>query len=288
MRQRAVLAGGCFWGMQDLIRKLPGVVSTRVGYTGGDTPNATYRNHGTHAEGIEIVLDTAETSYRRILEYFFQIHDPTTPKPSGQRYRHKLPFGDLLYERRAEKGGGGDDRRRERVGPVAGQGRHRGDACQRLLGSRTGAPRLSGALSERLHLSLPSSQLGPSPAADRWQVHGNSCSCWRGYSILDDPGARERLRPDAGICGEEVSSSPSAPHDPIGTGTNRRVPFPRSRKSPIVKVFGCRPLTNDCHTHERPAFENLQGRCYGASGEDNGTIVAPANQWSAPCHSGTI
>ena len=73
MHQRAVLAGGCFWGMQDLIRKLPGVVSTRVGYTGGDISNATYRNHGTHAEGIEIVFDTAETSYRRILEYFFQI-----------------------------------------------------------------------------------------------------------------------------------------------------------------------------------------------------------------------
>jgi peptide-methionine (S)-S-oxide reductase len=83
MHQRAVLAGGCFWGMQDLIRKLPGVVSTRVGYTGGDTPNATYRNHGTHAEGIEIVFDTAETNYRRILEYFFQIHDPTTRNRQG-------------------------------------------------------------------------------------------------------------------------------------------------------------------------------------------------------------
>ena len=83
MHQRAILAGGCFWGMQDLIRNLPGVVSTRVGYTGGDTPNATYRNHGTHAEGIEIVFDTAETSYRRILEYFFQIHDPTTRNRQG-------------------------------------------------------------------------------------------------------------------------------------------------------------------------------------------------------------
>ena len=83
MHQRAVLAGGCFWGMQDLIRKLPGVVSTRVGYTGGDTANATYRNHGTHAEGIEAVFDTAETSYRRILEYFFQIHDPTTRNRQG-------------------------------------------------------------------------------------------------------------------------------------------------------------------------------------------------------------
>lgn len=83
MHQRAVLAGGCFWGMQDLIRKLPGVVSTRVGYTGGDILNATYRNHGTHAEGIEIVFDAPQTSYRRILEYFFQIHDPTTLDRQG-------------------------------------------------------------------------------------------------------------------------------------------------------------------------------------------------------------
>jgi peptide-methionine (S)-S-oxide reductase len=81
--ERAVLAGGCFWGMQDLIRKMPGVVSTRVGYTGGDVPNATYRNHGTHAEGIEIVFDPAVLSYRRLLEFFFQIHDPTTLNRQG-------------------------------------------------------------------------------------------------------------------------------------------------------------------------------------------------------------
>jgi len=81
--QRAVFAGGCFWGMQDLIRKLPGVLSTRVGYTGGGVPNATYRNHGTHAEGIEIIFDPAATSYRALLEFFFQIHDPTTPMRQG-------------------------------------------------------------------------------------------------------------------------------------------------------------------------------------------------------------
>jgi peptide-methionine (S)-S-oxide reductase len=81
--ERAVLAGGCFWGMQDLIRKLPGVVKTRVGYTGGDVPNATYRNHGTHAEGIEIIFDPAIISYRHILEVFFQIHDPTTKNRQG-------------------------------------------------------------------------------------------------------------------------------------------------------------------------------------------------------------
>ncbi|WP_022705980.1 peptide-methionine (S)-S-oxide reductase MsrA [Paracoccus zeaxanthinifaciens] len=83
MAERAVLAGGCFWGMQDLIRKLPGVLSTRVGYSGGDVPNATYRNHGTHAEAIEIVFDPDMTTYRHLLEFFFQIHDPTTPNRQG-------------------------------------------------------------------------------------------------------------------------------------------------------------------------------------------------------------
>src|SRR5687767_12824821 len=81
--ERAVLAGGCFWGMQDLIRRYPGVISTRVGYTGGDTRNATYRNHGTHAEAIEIIFDPARISFRRILEFFFQIHDPTTRDRQG-------------------------------------------------------------------------------------------------------------------------------------------------------------------------------------------------------------
>jgi len=82
-QERAVLAGGCFRGLQDLIRKLPGVISTRVGYTGGDVPNATYRNHGTHAEGIEIIFDPQQISYRTLLEFFFQIHDPTTPDRQG-------------------------------------------------------------------------------------------------------------------------------------------------------------------------------------------------------------
>ena len=82
-QETAILAGGCFWGMQDLIRKLPGVIATRVGYTGGDVPNATYRNHGTHAEGIEILFDPQQISYRRLLEFFFQIHDPTTLNRQG-------------------------------------------------------------------------------------------------------------------------------------------------------------------------------------------------------------
>lgn len=94
--ERAVLAGGCFWGMQDLIRKLPGVVSTRVGYSGGDVPNATYRHHGTHAEAIEITFDPSQTSYRRLLEFFFQIHDPTTldrqGNDRGTSYRSAIYF----------------------------------------------------------------------------------------------------------------------------------------------------------------------------------------------------
>jgi peptide-methionine (S)-S-oxide reductase len=81
--ETAILAGGCFWGMQDLIRRYPGVISTRVGYAGGDVANATYRNHGTHAEAIKIVFDPQKLNYRKLLEFFFQIHDPTTLNRQG-------------------------------------------------------------------------------------------------------------------------------------------------------------------------------------------------------------
>ncbi|MDV6302820.1 peptide-methionine (S)-S-oxide reductase MsrA [Rhodococcus cerastii] len=81
--ETAILAGGCFWGAEELVRKLPGVISTRVGYTGGEVPNATYRNHGNHAEGLEVVYDPTQTTYRDLLEFFFQIHDPTTKNRQG-------------------------------------------------------------------------------------------------------------------------------------------------------------------------------------------------------------
>jgi len=81
--ETAILAGGCFWGMQDLIRKRPGVISTRVGYSGGDVPNATYYNHGTHAEALEVVFDPSVMSFRDLLEFFFQVHDPTTRNRQG-------------------------------------------------------------------------------------------------------------------------------------------------------------------------------------------------------------
>jgi peptide-methionine (S)-S-oxide reductase len=104
---RAVLAGGCFWGMQDLIRKVPGVISTRVGYSGGDVPNATYRHHGNHAEAIEIIFDPARLSYRDLLEFFFQIHDPTTRNRQGNdigaSYRSAIFYTDDEQKRIAEE-----------------------------------------------------------------------------------------------------------------------------------------------------------------------------------------
>jgi peptide-methionine (S)-S-oxide reductase len=104
--ERAVLAGGCFWGMQELIRKLPGVRSTRVGYTGGEVPNATYRNHGRHAEGLEITFDPSKISYRQLLEFFFQIHDPTTVNRQGNdigtSYRSAIYYTNDAQKRVAE------------------------------------------------------------------------------------------------------------------------------------------------------------------------------------------
>ena len=106
IERRAVLAGGCFWGMQDLIRRQPGVLSTRVGYTGGEVANATYRNHGNHAEAIEIIFDPTETSYRTLLEFFFQIHDPTTLNRQGNdrgaSYRSAI-FTRVMNRRRWQR-----------------------------------------------------------------------------------------------------------------------------------------------------------------------------------------
>mgnify|MGYP001316388206 CR=1 FL=1 len=103
MSERALLAGGCFWGMQQLIRRIPGVISTRVGYSGGDVANATYRNHGDHAEAVEIVFDPAEVSFRDLLEFFFQIHDPTTVdrqgNDRGRSYRSAIFFVDEEQKR---------------------------------------------------------------------------------------------------------------------------------------------------------------------------------------------
>jgi peptide-methionine (S)-S-oxide reductase len=104
--EKAILAGGCFWGVEELIRSLPGVISTVVGYTGGDVKNATYRNHGTHAEGIEIVFDAEKLSYRKLLEFFFQIHDPTTRNRQGNdigmSYRSAIFYSNEQQKKTAE------------------------------------------------------------------------------------------------------------------------------------------------------------------------------------------
>lgn len=107
VKERAILAGGCFWGMQDLIRRQPGVISTTVGYSGGDVRNATYRNHGTHAEAIEVIFDPANLSYRKLLEFFFQIHDPTTLNRQGNdrgtSYRSAIFYTSEEQRRVAEE-----------------------------------------------------------------------------------------------------------------------------------------------------------------------------------------
>ena len=105
--ETAILAGGCFWGMEQFLRRIPGVLSTRVGYTGGDVPNATYRNHGTHAEALELVFDPGQVSYRQILEFFFQIHDPSTANRQGNdrgtSYRSGIYYLDEAQKRMAEQ-----------------------------------------------------------------------------------------------------------------------------------------------------------------------------------------
>ncbi len=106
-QEKAILAGGCFWGVEELIRHYPGVTGTVVGYTGGDVPNATYRNHGTHAEAISITFDPEVLSYRKLLEYFFQIHDPTTRNRQGNdlgtSYRSAIFYNNDVQRATAEQ-----------------------------------------------------------------------------------------------------------------------------------------------------------------------------------------
>ena len=140
--EKAILAGGCFWGMQDLIRRQPGVISTRVGYTGGDVVNATYRNHGTHAEAIEILFDPQAVSYRDLFEFFFQIHDPTTLNRQGNdrgaSYRSAIFYTNDEQKRTAE----------EVIGEINASGLWPGkivteeDPADDVLGSRARASRL--------------------------------------------------------------------------------------------------------------------------------------------------
>lgn len=129
--QKAILAGGCFWGMQDLMRHYPGVITTRVGYAGGDVANATYRKHGTHAEAIEVIFDPARLSYRKLLEYFFQIHDPTTVNRQGNdvgtSYRSAILYLTDEQKRVAEETIGDVNASKRWPGPVVTEVRPAGD-----------------------------------------------------------------------------------------------------------------------------------------------------------------
>ena len=173
---RAVLAGGCFWGMQDLLRRYPGIVSTRVGYTGGDVPNATYRNHGTHAEAIEIIFNSEKISYRKILEFFFQIHDPTTLNRQGNdwgaSYRSAI-FYTSDEQRRVAEDTIADV---EASGLWPGRDNDGGVASRPVLGGRAGAPGLFGTHPGGLHLPLYPAQLDTTPPP-RHAIGGNRRTC---------------------------------------------------------------------------------------------------------------
>jgi peptide-methionine (S)-S-oxide reductase len=161
--ERAVLAGGCFWGVQDLIRRYDGVLSTRVGYTGGSVSHATYRNHGSHAEAVEVIFDPTRVSYRQILEFFFQIHDPSTRNRQGNdvgtSYRSAIFYTSNEQKRIAEDTIADVDA----SGLWPGKG-YRSRSGRRLLGGRTGASGLSPTISRRLHLPF---RPAPLETADR-------------------------------------------------------------------------------------------------------------------------
>ena len=172
--ERAVLAGGCFWGMQDLIRKMDGVVATRVGYTGGDVPNATYRRHGTHAEAIEIIFDPEQESFRDLLEFFFQIHDPTTKNRQGNdvgmSYRSAIYTTSDAQRRVAE----------DTIADVEASGLWPGRVVTEL------APAAAGQAPHGAPLRSPSS----APAASSRAARSGTCS--RSGCAGGSPGARAR------------------------------------------------------------------------------------------------
>ncbi len=185
--EKAILAGGCFWGMQDLIRKRPGVLSTRVGYTGGDVPNATYRNHGTHAEAIEIVFDPEQTSYRDLLEFFFQIHDPTTLNRQGNdigmSYRSAIYYLDDEQRRVAE----------DTIADVEASGLWPGKVVTEVEPAGPfweAEPEHQDYLEkypERLHVPLPAAWLGP-PSPRARQPPANGPLALASLRVVERPG----------------------------------------------------------------------------------------------------
>ena len=176
--EKAILAGGCFWGMQDLIRRRPGVLTTRVGYTGGDVPNATYRNHGTHAEAIEIIFDPEQISLPRPSGVLLPGPRPDDEEPPGQRPRPQLPVGHLLHQRRAEAGRGRHDRRRRTLlacgrGRLSPRWRRRGRSGRRSRSIRTTSSTIPTATRATSSGPTGSSRTGKRPSVtDEWPWRG--------------------------------------------------------------------------------------------------------------------
>jgi len=168
--ETAILAGGCFWGMQDLLRRYPGVLHTRVGYTGGDVPNATYRNHGNHAEAIEIVFDPAVISYRQILEFFFQIHDPSTPNRQGNdqgpSYRSAIYYLNEQQRDIAEDTAADVDASHLWPGRVVTEIEPAG-----LFGKRNQSTRITSNAYRMATHATSSARTGSSPSAPESRVH---------------------------------------------------------------------------------------------------------------------
>ena len=161
--EKAILAGGCFWGMQDLIRKLPGVLSTRVGYTGGDVANATYRNHGSMPKRSRSSSTRQRISYRDLLEFFFQIHDPTTQEPAGKRPRRRATARPSSIWTRSNVGSQRTPSPTSRRRDCGRARRHGGDARRTVLGGRARAPGLSGALSRTGTRAISRDRAGSCP-----------------------------------------------------------------------------------------------------------------------------
>ena len=194
--ERAVLAGGCFWGVQDLLRRYPGVIKTRVGYSGGDVPNATYRNHGSHAEAVEIIFDPKLISYRKLLEFLFQIHDPTTLNRQGNdrglSYRSAIFYTSDEQKRVAEDTIADVNASGLWPGKVVTEVKPAGDFWEE---AEPETPGLSGALSRGLHLSFHPARLGAAGAGQ-----GEKRVAEAGRAGWHSPGSRNARPRDAAVC----------------------------------------------------------------------------------------
>ena len=234
--ERAVLAGGCFWGMQDLIRRYAGVISTRVGYSGGEVPNATYRNHGNHAEAIEIIFDPKIISYRQLLEFFFQIHDPSTRNRQGND--RGASYRSAIFTPATSRSGPrwtpSPTSMRQASGPARSSPRWRPPA-------RSGRPSPSIRIIWRnIPTATPATSSGPTGSC---RAGRRARAARRRRKRGLHPSRRPRwLRRLLG-CGLSAQDGPSDPHgeEPASSPTERRRRLEpgRPRQAPLFSVSLC-------------------------------------------------